>query len=76
MERFVEETAAEIDAERARGTAPEGPPARDLGGRPELDERAGPALRLRREEPGLAADDVVEVLLTVWLRTIYGGRLP
>lgn len=76
MERFVEETAAEIDAERARGTAPDGPPARDLAVALNwMNERVLHSA-FAGEEPGLAADDVVEVLLTVWLRTIYGGRLP
>ncbi|WP_380171193.1 TetR/AcrR family transcriptional regulator [Kineococcus sp. DHX-1] len=76
MERFVEETAAEIDAERARGTAPDGPPARDLAVALNwMNERVLHSA-FAGEEPGLAADDVVEVLLTVWLRTIYGGRVP
>lgn len=73
MERFVTETAAEIDAERARGAAPAGPPARDLAVALNwMNERVLHAT-FTAQQPAVAAGDVVEVLLTVWLRTIYGG---
>ncbi|MEZ0165831.1 TetR/AcrR family transcriptional regulator [Kineococcus sp. LSe6-4] len=76
MERFVAETAAEIEAERARGHAPDGPPARDLAVALNwMNERVLHSA-FAGERPGLAADDAVEVLLTVWLRTIYGARTP
>lgn len=72
MERFVEETAAEIGAERARGAAPAGPPARDLAVALNwMNERVLHS-SFTAEQPALAADDAVDVLLTVWLRTIYG----
>ncbi|MEW1956564.1 TetR/AcrR family transcriptional regulator [Kineococcus sp. NPDC059986] len=76
MERFVDETAAQVEAERARGAAPDGPPARQLAiALNWMNERVLHSA-FAGEQPGLAADDAVEVLLTVWMRTIYGGRLP
>ncbi|MEZ0494511.1 TetR/AcrR family transcriptional regulator [Kineococcus sp. TBRC 1896] len=76
MERFVSETAAEIEAERARGSAPDGPPARDLAVALNwMNERVLHSA-FAGQRPGIAADDAVEVLLTVWLRTIYGGSAP
>jgi TetR/AcrR family transcriptional regulator, ethionamide resistance regulator len=73
MEAWVEEAEAAILAERARGAAPEGIPARDL---------ATVLLRMNErvlqttfagETPAVAQDAVVEALTTVWLRAIYGS---
>ena len=72
MERFVAETAAEIEAERARGVAPPGPPARDLAVALNLMNERVLHAAFAGQRPAPAAGDVVEVLLTVWLRTIYG----
>ncbi len=73
MEDFVAETAAAIEAERARGAAPPGPPARDLAVALNwMNERVIQASVAGRA-PALAEDDLVDVLLTVWLRTIYGS---
>ncbi|PRY10562.1 TetR/AcrR family transcriptional regulator [Kineococcus rhizosphaerae] len=72
MDRFVTETATQIEAERARGAAPDGPPARDLAVALNwMNERVLHSA-FAGEQPALAADDAVEVLLVVWLRTIYG----
>ena len=47
VEAWVQRCAAAIEAERARGAAPDG--------------------------PAVAEDDVVDVLLEVWLRAVYGS---
>ncbi|MGY1814478.1 TetR/AcrR family transcriptional regulator [Blastococcus sp. SYSU D00820] len=76
MEGFVEETAAAIEAERARGAAPDGPPARDLAVALNwMNERVIQVTYAGRT-PALAEDDLLDVLLTVWLRTIYGTDSP
>ncbi|WP_432564445.1 TetR/AcrR family transcriptional regulator [Kineococcus sp. SYSU DK003] len=77
MDRFVTETATQIEAERSRGTAPDGPPARDLAVALNwMNERVLHSA-FAGEQPSLAADDAVEVLLVIWLRTIYGtGPAP
>ncbi|MGY1805350.1 TetR/AcrR family transcriptional regulator [Blastococcus sp. SYSU D00922] len=61
-----------IEAERARGAAPPGPPARDLAVLlTSMNERALYAT-FSGDGPAVAESAVVEVLLEVWLRTIYG----
>jgi TetR/AcrR family transcriptional regulator, ethionamide resistance regulator len=76
MERWVRRTADAITAERERGAAPEGLPARDLAVvLNSMNERVlygtfaadGPTV----EEPR-----VVATLLDVWLRSIYHRELP
>ena len=73
MEDFVVETAAAIDAERARGAAPPGPPARDLAVALNWMNERVIQVSVAGRGPGLAEDDLLDVLLTVWLRTIYGS---
>ncbi|SEO44532.1 TetR/AcrR family transcriptional regulator [Trujillonella endophytica] len=73
MEDFVAETAAAIDAERARGAAPAGPPARDLAVALNWMNERVIQVSVSGAGPGLAEEDLVEVLLAIWLRTIYGS---
>ena len=64
--------AAAIEAERARGAAPPGPPARDLAVLlNSMNERALYAT-FSGDGPAVDESTVVDVLLEVWLRTIYG----
>jgi hypothetical protein len=74
MEGFVEETAAAIEAERARGAAPPGPPARDLAVALNWMNERVIQVSVGGHGPGLAEDALLDVLLTVWLRTIYGSE--
>ena len=70
-EGWVAACAAGIEAERRRGTAPPGAPARDLAvALTSLNERVLYG-SFSGEGPAIAEDDVLEVLLTVWLSTIY-----
>lgn len=69
---FVPRVAAMIDAERASGQAPEGPSAAALASvLLELNDRM-----LERLAAGgdLTRDQLVEAVVTVWLRTIYGSE--
>jgi AcrR family transcriptional regulator len=73
---WVETCAATIDAERRRGAAPAGVPARDLAiVLNAMNERALQAT-FSGQGPAVAEDDVVDVLLEVWLAAIYGGSAP
>lgn len=69
---WAQRCAAAIEAERARGAAPPGPSARDLAVL--LNSMNERALYATFSGDGPAVDEsaVVEVLLEVWLRTIYG----
>ncbi|MFW3168525.1 TetR/AcrR family transcriptional regulator [Geodermatophilus sp. CPCC 206100] len=76
MEGFVAETAAAIEAERARGAAPGGPPARDLAVALNwMNERVIQGT-LAGQQPAVGEADLIDVLLTVWLRAIYGTDEP
>jgi hypothetical protein len=68
----VQRCAAAIDAERARGAAPDGPAARDLAVvLTSTNERVLYAT-FSDDGPALPETGVVDVLLEVWLRAIYG----
>jgi AcrR family transcriptional regulator len=72
MNTFVDETAMAIEAERARGAAPPGVPARDLAiALNSMNERVLQAT-FAGHPPAIAEDDVVDVLLAAWLGAIYG----
>jgi AcrR family transcriptional regulator len=72
FESWVTRSAAAIETERVRGAAPAGMPARDLAvALNSMNERVLYAT-LSGDGPAVAEDDVVGVLLEVWLRAIYG----
>lgn len=76
MEGWVADVTAVIEVERARGAAPPGQPARDLAiALVQMNERAQYATLLG-ESPSLEADRVLDVLIDVWLRAIYGTAEP
>jgi AcrR family transcriptional regulator len=69
---WVRQCVAVIDAERARGAAVGTVPARDLAVvLNSMNERVLYAT-FSGDGPAVAEDDVVDVLLEVWLRAIYG----
>jgi AcrR family transcriptional regulator len=76
MEGFVDETAMAIEAERARGAAPAGVPARDLAiALNSMNERVLRAT-FAGHSPAIAEEHVVDVLLAAWLGAIYGTGAP
>lgn len=76
MEGWVSWTAGAIQAERDRGAAPDGLPARDLAiALNSMNERVLYAT-YAGDGPAVAEADVVDVLLTVWLSTIYRTTDP
>jgi AcrR family transcriptional regulator len=69
---WVQQCAVAIDAERARGAAVAGAPARDLAvALNSMNERVLYAT-FSGDGPAVAEAGVVDVLLEVWLNTIYG----
>ena len=73
MEGWVDYVTERIEAERDRGAAPSGVPARDLAtALVQLNERALGAI-FNDESPAITEDAVVEVLDHVWLSAIYGA---
>ncbi len=69
---WAERCAAAIEAERLRGAAPSGPAARDLAILlTSMTERAMYAT-FSGDGPAVAESAVVDALLEVWLRSIYG----
>jgi hypothetical protein len=72
VDGWVARSAAAIRAERERGAAPDGVPARDLAVvLTSMNERVLYAT-LSGDGPAVAEGDVVDVLLDVWLRAVYG----
>ena len=72
METWVREATEAIEAERARGAAPPGLPARDLAtALIQMNERVLYA-SFAGETPSVAEADVIDVLLGVWVKAIYG----
>lgn len=76
MEGWVADVTAVIEAERARGVAPPGQPARDLAiALVQMNERVQYAT-FAAESPSLEDDRVLDVLVDIWLRAIYGAADP
>ncbi|HEU4599770.1 MAG TPA: TetR/AcrR family transcriptional regulator [Solirubrobacterales bacterium] len=76
MEGWVADVTAVIEAERARGAAPDGQPARDLAiALVQMNERVQYA-SFAAESPSLSDERVLDVLVDIWLRAIYGSADP
>jgi TetR/AcrR family transcriptional regulator, ethionamide resistance regulator len=76
MEGWVADVTAVIEAERARGAAPAGQPARDLAiALVQMNERVQYAT-FADEQPSLENERVLDVLVDIWLRAIYGSAEP
>ncbi len=73
MEEWVRYAVVVIEAERARGAAPPGPSARDLAIALICMNERVIYTSLAAEPPAVAEDDVIDVLLSVWLKTIYAA---
>ena len=72
FEGWVDRCAEAIESERHRGAAPAGPPARDIAvALTSMNERVLYAT-FTGDGPAVAEAGVVDVLLEIWLRAIYG----
>jgi len=75
MQKWIDQTAAMITAERARGAAPETIPAADLAtSLNQMNERTMMAA-LSSETPAVDKDRVVDTLTHIWVSSIYGEAL-
>lgn len=76
MESWIGQTAEAIEAERGRGVAPAGLPARDLAiALNAMNERSMYAT-FSGDGPALAEENTLDVLLTIWLTAIYRTSAP
>ncbi|MGD1172745.1 TetR/AcrR family transcriptional regulator [Mycobacterium seoulense] len=72
MQKWIDQTAAMITAERARGAAPETIPAADLAtSLNQMNERTMMAA-LSAETPAVDEERVVDTLTHIWVTSIYG----
>ena len=72
MEDWVADASAIIEAERARGAAPPGEPARELAtALLQMNERVQHT-SLAGDKPSLDQDRLLDVLADIWVRAIYG----
>jgi AcrR family transcriptional regulator len=76
MERWVQEAATAIEQERARGAAPAGPAPRDLAIALLLLNERMFQTALAGRAPAVDEDDVVDVIVSIWLNAIYGTPTP
>lgn len=76
MEDWTANVTAMIEFERNRGAAPAGPPAREMAlALVQMNERAQYATLLG-EAPSHDQDRILDVLIEIWLRAIYGTVEP
>ena len=76
MEGFVQETdRRDRGRARARRGAP-GMPARDLAIALNWMNERVLHVTFAGQEPAIAEDQVLDVLVSTWLAAIYGGELP
>ncbi|WP_347057109.1 TetR/AcrR family transcriptional regulator [Blastococcus sp. HT6-30] len=76
FERWVQQCAAAVDAERARGAAPPGLPSRALAvALTSMNERVLYAT-FSGDGPAVPEERVVDVLLGIWLSAVYGAAVP
>ncbi|HEU4362179.1 MAG TPA: TetR/AcrR family transcriptional regulator [Mycobacterium sp.] len=72
MQKWIDQTAALIAAERDRGAAPDTIPAADLAtSLNQMNERTMMAT-LSAEQPAVPHDRVVDTLTHIWVTSIYG----
>jgi len=75
MQKWIDQTAALIVAERARGAAPDTIPAIDLAtSLNQMNERTMMAA-LSAEQPAVHHDRVVDTLAHIWVTSIYGEQI-
>ena len=75
MQKWIDQTAALIVAERARGAAPDTIPAIDLAtSLNQMNERTMMAA-LSAEQPAVDHDRVVDTLAHIWVTSIYGEQI-
>lgn len=72
MQKWVDRTAAVINAERARGAAPDTVPAQDLAAALNLMNERVMFASYTGQHPSIAEDSALDTLVHVWITSIYG----
>ena len=72
MQRWIDNTAASIEAERARGMAPTTLPAQDLATALNLMNERAMFASFAEDQPAIPEDHVLDTLVHVWITSIYG----
>ncbi len=72
MQRWIDFTAATIEAERRRGAAPDTLPAHDLATALNLMNERTLLAAFASETPGIPSDRVLDSLVHVWTCAVYG----
>ena len=76
MQSWVDFSSDVIRAEQARGAAPAGIDAHDLAVSLNLMNERVITAALNRESPAIAETAALDVLSTIWIRSIYGSDNP
>ncbi|MGV0644290.1 TetR/AcrR family transcriptional regulator [Mycolicibacterium sp. XJ2546] len=72
MQKWIDHTAASIDAERARGAAPDTIDSADLATSLNLMNERTMLAAFADEQPAVAPGQLVDTLAHVWVTSIYG----
>jgi TetR/AcrR family transcriptional regulator, ethionamide resistance regulator len=72
MQKWVDRTAAVINAERARGAAPETVPTQDLAAALNLMNERTMFASYAAQKPAIAKDAALDTLVHIWITSIYG----
>lgn len=72
MQKWIDFTAATIEAERRRGAAPDTLPAHDLATALNLMNERTLLAAFASETPGIPSERVLDSLVHVWTCTVYG----
>ncbi|KUI28763.1 TetR family transcriptional regulator [Mycobacterium sp. IS-1742] len=72
MQKWIDFTAATIEAERRRGAAPETLPAHDLATALNLMNERTLLAAFAAETPGIPSERVLDSLVHVWTCSVYG----
>lgn len=72
MEKWIDFTAATIEAERRRGAAPDTVPARDIATALNLMNERTLLAAFAQETPAIPAERVLDSLVHVWTCAVYG----
>jgi AcrR family transcriptional regulator len=71
MQKWISHTTAAINAERRRGAAPDTYPAEDLSVALNMLSERVMAATFTAEEPAIPEDRVIDMLVHIWLASIY-----
>ena len=72
MQKWIDNTAATIEAERERGVAPTTLPAQDLATALNLMNERALFASFSDEQPAIPREQVLDTLVHVWVTSIYG----